>query len=80
MILPLLDCQQYTIRNGVIQSIGNLIYTSFSENHEKETSTRDSLLDVLIERFRDVNAYTRSTVLQTWSLLAKKKINSFKAI
>jgi hypothetical protein len=34
------------------------------------SGTRDSLLKLLLERFRDVHAYTRARVLQAWIQLA----------
>lgn len=63
--------------------IGQLICKGLSEESDKKN--RDSLLQVLLDRFlyispnhsfffiinyfRDVNAYTRSQVIKTWSLL-----------
>jgi len=50
-------------------------------NQAGAAHTRDSLLDVLLERFRDTWHYARSRVLQTWSYLAEyvqwKCIHSF---
>jgi len=73
-LLTHLEHDSYTMRNGVIQVIGFMI----GVQHEGEdaradatTKTRDSLLEILIERFRDINAYTRSKVLQTWSYLCQ---------
>lgn len=38
------------------------------------SSTRDSLLDILEERFRDVNAFTRSKTIKTWDFLCQNKL------
>jgi condensin complex subunit 1 len=70
------------MRNGVIQVLGFLIHKAFASAASDETgdaaasaaattSTRDSLLDVLLERFHDVKSFTRSKVLQTWAYLAQ---------
>lgn len=71
------------MRMGIIQAIGYLIHKGFApgsgelqnngveDNQYGNTHTRDSLLDVLLERFRDVWHHARSRVLQTWSYLVE---------
>ena len=63
------------MRNGIVQMLGFLICKGFSspdkesDKTESEMDTRDSLLNILEERFHDVNSYTRGKVIQTWLYL-----------
>ncbi len=62
------------MRNGIIHVIGRLLASKvFAEKGDSATNTRDSLLKVLEERFRDVNAFVRSKVLQTWAHLCEQR-------
>lgn len=62
--------QSYTMRNGIVQVIGFLICKAFvGEEHAEKGDTRDSLLNILLERLRDVSSWTRSKTLQTWQYL-----------
>lgn len=36
--------------------------------------SKQHLLDTLVDRARDVNAFTRARVLQTWAHLAERKV------
>uniref|UniRef100_A0A6B2KWU1 Uncharacterized protein n=1 Tax=Arcella intermedia TaxID=1963864 RepID=A0A6B2KWU1_9EUKA len=71
VLLAFLDGENYMLRNGVIQLIGNVI--KFLGKEENPESSRNSLLDVLLERFHDVTSYTRVQVLKTWAGLAQNK-------
>jgi condensin complex subunit 1 len=72
LLLSLLDGDSYTMRNGIIHAIGRLICSMRDDPARAET--RDSLLDILLDRAkRDVNAFTRSKALQTWSFLAESR-------
>jgi hypothetical protein len=65
--------QYYMMRNGVVQLLGYLVRKAFTETEDGVTApndgTRDSLLNILEERFHDVNSYTRTKVVQTWLYL-----------
>lgn len=64
--------QPYGLRNGVVQVLGQLIRLAFEgEAGESNLKARDSLIVVLVDRFRDVQAYTRSKVCQVWAELAE---------
>lgn len=39
---------------------------------ESFNKTRDSLLDLLVERVHDVNSFTRVAVLRAWAMLAER--------
>ena len=49
----------------------------FEKSPEASAKARDHMLEVLFERMRDVNAYTRSKTLQTWSKLVQLRFYSF---
>ena len=88
VIVPHLDGESYMMRNAVVQAIGFIVSNALSpnqgennaetqdlgDNAESSSSTRDSLLDILEERFKDVNAFTRSKTIQTWDHLCKLKL------
>eukprot|EP00484_Ammonia_sp_Unknown_P005006 CAMPEP_0197073468 /NCGR_PEP_ID=MMETSP1384-20130603/210621_1 /TAXON_ID=29189 /ORGANISM="Ammonia sp." /LENGTH=1672 /DNA_ID=CAMNT_0042512305 /DNA_START=42 /DNA_END=5060 /DNA_ORIENTATION=- len=44
------------------------------DNREKQKKTKNDLFDMLETRILDINSYTRSKVLQTWSHLIEEKI------
>jgi condensin complex subunit 1 len=72
VLLPHLGSESYTMRNGVVQAIGNVILGAFPEGRELSEAaarTRDSLLAVLEDRYRDVTSYTRGKTLQVWQAL-----------
>lgn len=48
--------------------IALLLEMKSSNDHSK---TRQHLIDLLTDRFRDVNAYTRTKVLHVWEDLVK---------
>jgi hypothetical protein len=60
--------QSYLLRNGVVHVMGQLLCNGLAGDADK--SSRDSLLQILLDRFHDVNSYTRNQVLKTWILLA----------
>lgn len=67
LVLSQLDCDSYTMRNGVVHVIGALI--------KQKPEPNDPLLDILLERaHRDINAFTRSKALQTLIGLVQKKV------
>lgn len=96
VLLPHLEMDNYTMRNGIVQMFGKLLLflhkrvveekkpQKFPEGVDEVNSrklkpksnsgrTRDSLLELLLERVNDVNSFTRSKVLQTWKELAEAK-------
>ncbi len=71
VLLPHLNGESYMMRNGIIQLIGFLVAKGFAEEDKKteDSEARDDLLNILGERFRDVNSFTRNRVIQTWQYL-----------
>lgn len=71
VLLPHLNAESYMMRNGIIQLLGFLVAKAFTgeEREEEDAETREDILNILEERFRDVNSYTRSKVFQTWQYL-----------
>jgi condensin complex subunit 1 len=65
------------MRNGIIQLLGFLVAKAFTEDDKNsdgsQSDAREDLLNILEDRFRDVNSYTRSKVLQTWQYLYQQK-------
>ena len=62
------------MRKGIVEILGYLVEACKETVDSKKDissiiSTRDSLLDILEERFRDTNSFTRAKVLQTWQYL-----------
>lgn len=73
VIMPHLDEESYVIRNAILHSFARVVATLVAEKSEAGIKTRDQLLVILKERFKDVNAYTRSHVIQCWSQLCEEK-------
>ena len=74
LLLPHLSGESYMMRNGIIQMLGFLVAKAFTEN-SKENSSREDLLNILEERFLDMNSWTRGKVLQTWQYLFQYEIS-----
>eukprot|EP00761_Pharyngomonas_kirbyi_P009241 gb/GECH01009257.1/.p1 GENE.gb/GECH01009257.1/~~gb/GECH01009257.1/.p1 ORF type:complete len:1324 (+),score=347.64 gb/GECH01009257.1/:1-3972(+) len=76
-----LESDPYTLRNGVIHAISRLLASPLITKNSSETTTktRNSLLLILMERFHDVHAFTRSKVLQCWSFLCERRLIPLKA-
>ena len=75
ILLPLLSCGNYVIRNAVINSLGELCVafatkgTSSGESYNE--ATRNTFLTLLKERMYDVTAFTRSCCLKMWTRLCE---------
>jgi hypothetical protein len=68
--------ESYVMRNAVLHAIGHtLIELSRMIQRERTDTalkTREALLQIMRERVNDVNAFTRSKVLQVWAVLCEK--------
>jgi len=76
ILLPLLSCGNYVIRNAVINSLGELCvaFAKQSESPQGESyneTTRNTFLTLLEERIYDVTAFTRSCCLKVWTRLCE---------
>ena len=70
--------KSYTMRNGVLGVMGEIVSRVFSspEIDEQARVTRNQLLDKLEEHLHDVNAFVRSKTLQIWLQLFNKKVRN----
>ncbi len=80
VLLPHLQSENYTIRNAILHGLSRVIHHLGNTNDTVIAKTRDQLLSILEERFRDVNAYTRSKVIQCWSYLCEHKTIPLKTL
>lgn len=70
ILLPHLDGESYVMRSSIIQVIGFILCKVTSTSQLPISSDKkDSLFDILEDRFRDIHSFTRSKTLQTWSYL-----------
>lgn len=70
--------QSYTMRNGVLGVIGEVIsqVLNSSQIDQQTKATRDKLLDRLEQHLHDVNAFVRSRCLQIWLQLCNAKVRA----
>nr|XP_054768299.1 condensin complex subunit 1-like [Lytechinus pictus] len=75
LILSHLDGESYTMRNGVLGVIGEIVIKVLSKEQldSKAKTARDQLLDKLEDHIHDVNAFSRSRALQVWLHLCRER-------
>ncbi|XP_062112016.1 condensin-1 complex subunit CAP-D2 isoform X2 [Humulus lupulus] len=78
VLVPHFGGESYKIRNALVGVLGKLVAKAFNDV-EGELSTKSvrlrtkqAMLEILLERCRDVSAYTRSRVLQVWGELCEE--------
>jgi len=71
VLLPHFDSEPYSIRSALCSSISSIVTKLFNGTSEKrgtkEMQTRDSLLELLVIRIKDVNSFVRAAVLRAWA-------------
>lgn len=78
LLVPHFGGESYKIRNALVGVLGKLIAKAFNDVEGEISSksirlrTKQAMLEILLERCRDVSAYTRSRVLQVWSELCEE--------
>lgn len=74
-LLPHLDNDPYTMRNCVLEIIGEVVIQSLTAESLDDMlrDTRNTFLDHLQEHLIDTNAYVRSKALKVWQRLAQEK-------
>lgn len=77
LLIPHFGGESYKIRNALLGVLGKLVSKAFvDEEGESSKSvrlrTKQAMLEILMERCRDVSAYTRSRALQVWSDLCEE--------
>lgn len=82
LLLPHLGGKAWTLRSGIVSSIGYLLHKAFDSASTAEAAdaqraahlrSKQHLLDILCERVRDQSSFTRKAVLQTWAYLAENR-------
>ncbi|MQL72395.1 hypothetical protein Taro_004763 [Colocasia esculenta] len=70
--------ESYKIRNALVGVLGKLVLKAFKDIDGDMSSKslrlrgKQAMLEILLERCRDVSAYTRSRVLQVWAELCEE--------
>jgi condensin complex subunit 1 len=78
ILVPHFGGESYKIRNALVAVLGKLVSKAFKDiDGEVSTKnirlrTKQAMLEILLERCRDVSAYTRSRVLQVWGELCEE--------
>lgn len=78
LLVPHFGGESYKIRNALVGVLGKLVTKAFSDVEGEMSSksirlrTKQAMLEILLERCRDVSAYTRSRVLQVWAELCEE--------
>ncbi|XP_072035794.1 LOW QUALITY PROTEIN: condensin complex subunit 1-like [Amphiura filiformis] len=73
VLLCHLDGESYTMRNGVLGVMGEIVMKVLSKENldKKAKATRDQLLDTLEDHIHDVNSFVRARVLKIWLSLCE---------
>ncbi|XVF56261.1 hypothetical protein PTKIN_Ptkin06aG0105000 [Pterospermum kingtungense] len=78
ILVPHFGGESYKIRNALVSVLGKLVAKAFKDVEGEVSSksvrlrTKQAMLEILLERCRDVSAYTRSRVLQVWAELCEE--------
>ncbi|KAL3819716.1 hypothetical protein ACJIZ3_005621 [Penstemon smallii] len=78
LLIPHFGGESYKIRNALLGVLGKLVAKAFNDVEGEVSSqsirlrTKQAMLEILLERWRDVSAYTRSRVLQVWAELCEE--------
>ncbi|KAK9839654.1 hypothetical protein WJX81_003584 [Elliptochloris bilobata] len=78
LLAPHLGGRAYSLRSAIVTAIGHLIVRAFpsapgddadAQGMRARQLSKQRLLDTLVERALDANAFTRARVMQTWAHL-----------
>ncbi|TYK25536.1 condensin complex subunit 1 [Cucumis melo var. makuwa] len=78
LLIPHFGGESYKIRNALVGVLGKLIVKAFCDIEGEQSCksvrlrSKQAMLEILLERCRDVSAYTRSRVLQVWAELCEE--------
>ncbi|XP_055808723.1 condensin-1 complex subunit CAP-D2 [Solanum dulcamara] len=78
LLIPHFGGESYKMRNALVGVLGKLVMKAFDDSEVQVSSksirlrTKQAMLEILLERCRDVSAYTRSRVLQVWAELCEE--------
>ncbi|KAJ4756213.1 Condensin complex subunit 1 [Rhynchospora pubera] len=79
VLVPHFGGESYKIRNALVGVLGKIVAKAFKDVEGDVSSKslrlrgKNAMLEILLERCRDVSAYTRSRVLQVWAELCEEK-------
>ena len=79
LLLPHFGCEAYGLRSGLVQMVGQLVIHiqvifgdgASAKQEEVRVKSKQALLDLLIDRARDSNAFARAQCLRTWAMLCE---------
>ncbi|KAK9823736.1 hypothetical protein WJX72_005030 [[Myrmecia] bisecta] len=80
LLMPHLGGKAYPLRSAIVTTVGHLVHKGAEapaagadmQGASARLVSKGHLLQTLLERARDQNAYTRARVMQTWADLAEK--------
>ncbi|XP_050228689.1 condensin-1 complex subunit CAP-D2 [Mercurialis annua] len=78
LLVPHFGGESYKIRNALVGVLGKLVAKAFKDVEGEVSSksvrlrAKQAMLEILLERCRDVAAFTRSRVLQVWAELCEE--------
>ncbi|XP_068660218.1 condensin-1 complex subunit CAP-D2 [Aristolochia californica] len=78
ILIPHFGGESYKIRNALVSVLGKLVAKAFNDVEGDVSSksvllrSKQAMLEILLERCKDVSAYTRSRVLQVWAELCER--------
>lgn len=78
VLVPHFGGESYKIRNALVAVLGKLVAKAFKDAEAEVSSksvrlrSKQAMLEILLERCRDVSAFTRSRVLQVWAELCEE--------
>lgn len=78
ILVPHFGGESYKIRNALVGVLGKLVVKAFKDVDGDVSAksvrlrSKQAMLEILLERCRDVSAYTRSRVLQVWAELCEE--------
>ncbi|CAL1352223.1 unnamed protein product [Linum trigynum] len=78
LVIPHFGGDSYKIRNALVSVLGKLVVKAFKDMEGEVSSksirlrTKQAMLEILLERCRDVSAYTRGRTLHVWGELCEE--------
>jgi condensin complex subunit 1 len=75
VLVPHFAGESYKIKNALVGVLGKVAAKAFKDiegDSNARCRSKQAMLEILIERCRDVSAYTRSLVVQVWAELCEE--------
>ncbi|KAG7860482.1 hypothetical protein KL939_001968 [Ogataea angusta] len=76
LVAQLLDNNSFTLRCAVVEAVGNIItaLSKSQEEYDEHKTQADSFLELLEDRFLDINPYVRSRAIQAITKLTEMTV------